>query len=86
MAADDSVATRLLRPQVLAAIGRLDLVARTVVEGFLAGLHRSPYRGISQEFAAHRPYMAGDEARRVDWRVYARTDRRCAANSCEMPR
>ncbi len=75
MAADDSVATRLLRPQVLAAIGRLDLVARTVVEGFLAGLHRSPYRGISQEFAAHRPYMAGDEARRVDWRVYARTDR-----------
>jgi uncharacterized protein (DUF58 family) len=75
MAADPSATTRLLRPPVLAAIGRLDLIARTVVEGFLAGLHRSPYRGISQEFAAHRPYIAGDEVRRVDWRVYARTDR-----------
>ena len=75
MAADSSPTTRLLRPDVLAAIGRLDLIARAVVEGFLAGLHSSPYRGISQEFAAHRPYMAGDEVRRVDWRVYARTDR-----------
>ncbi|HEX7998262.1 MAG TPA: DUF58 domain-containing protein [Pyrinomonadaceae bacterium] len=75
MAADSSTNTRLLHPSVLASIGRLDLVARTVVEGFLAGLHRSPYRGISQEFAAHRPYIAGDEVRRVDWRVYARTDR-----------
>ena len=80
MAADSSssssaAAASLLRPSVLAAIGRLDLIARTVVEGFLAGLHRSPYRGISQEFAAHRPYIAGDDARRVDWRVYARTDR-----------
>jgi uncharacterized protein (DUF58 family) len=75
MAADSSTKTRLLRPDVLAAIGRLDLIARSVVEGFLAGLHSSPYRGISQEFAAHRPYIAGDEVRRVDWRVYARTDR-----------
>jgi uncharacterized protein (DUF58 family) len=75
MAADSSRETRLLRPDVLAATGRLDLIARVVVEGFLAGLHRSPYRGISQEFAAHRPYIAGDEVRRVDWRVYARTDR-----------
>lgn len=66
---------RLLDPTVLAAIGRLDLVARTVVEGFLTGLHKSPYRGFSQEFAAHRPYIFGDEMRRVDWRVYARTDR-----------
>jgi uncharacterized protein (DUF58 family) len=74
MAADSS-RTRLLSPGLLASIGRLDLIARTVVEGFLAGLHRSPYRGISQEFAAHRPYIAGDEMRRVDWRVYARTDR-----------
>lgn len=75
MTADAYSRTRLLRPEVLAAIGRLDLVARTVVEGFLTGLHRSPYRGISQEFAAHRPYIAGDEVRRLDWRVYARTDR-----------
>ncbi|HEX8844889.1 MAG TPA: DUF58 domain-containing protein [Pyrinomonadaceae bacterium] len=66
---------RLLSPAVLAAIGRLDLVARTVVEGFLIGLHKSPYHGLSQEFAEHRPYIAGDEMRRIDWRVYARTDR-----------
>ena len=66
---------RLLDPSVLAAIGRLDLVARNVVEGFLIGLHKSPYRGFAQEFAAHRPYIAGDEVRRIDWRLYARTDR-----------
>jgi uncharacterized protein (DUF58 family) len=66
---------RLLAPAVLASIGRLDLVARTVVEGFLIGLHKSPYHGLSQEFAEHRPYIAGDEMRRIDWRVYARTDR-----------
>jgi hypothetical protein len=46
---------RLLNPVVLAAIGRLDLIARTVVEGFLIGLHKSPYHGLSQEFAEHRP-------------------------------
>ncbi|OLE53891.1 MAG: hypothetical protein AUG51_10520 [Acidobacteria bacterium 13_1_20CM_3_53_8] len=66
---------RLLDPSVLASIGRLDLIARTVVEGFLIGLHKSPYRGLSQEFAEHRPYIFGDEIRRVDWRVFARTDR-----------
>lgn len=60
---------------MLAGLGRLDLVARTVVEGFLIGLHKSPYHGLSQEFAEHRPYIAGDEVRRIDWRVYARTDR-----------
>ena len=65
----------LLKPEVLAKLGRLDLVARTVVEGFLIGLHKSPYHGLSQEFAEHRPYIAGDEMRRIDWRVYARTDR-----------
>ena len=65
----------LLEPAVLAAIGRLDLVARVVVEGFLNGLHHSPYRGVAQEFAEHRPYIAGDELRRIDWRVFARTDR-----------
>jgi uncharacterized protein (DUF58 family) len=66
---------RLLDPAVLASIGRLDLIARTIVEGFLTGLHKSPYHGLSQEFAEHRPYIAGDEIRRIDWRVYARTDR-----------
>jgi uncharacterized protein (DUF58 family) len=66
---------RLLDPSVLAAMGRLDLIAHTVVEGFLVGLHKSPYHGLSQEFAEHRPYIAGDETRRIDWRVYARTDR-----------
>lgn len=66
---------QLLDPSILASIGRLDLVARTIVEGFLTGLHKSPYHGLSQEFAAHRPYIAGDELRRIDWRVYARTDR-----------
>jgi uncharacterized protein (DUF58 family) len=66
---------RLLDPSILAAIGRLDLIARTVVEGFLIGLHKSPYHGLSHEFAEHRPYIAGDEFRRVDWRVYGRTDR-----------
>lgn len=60
---------------VLASIGRLDLIARTLVEGFLTGLHKSPYHGLSQEFAEHRPYISGDETRRIDWRVYARTDR-----------
>jgi uncharacterized protein (DUF58 family) len=73
--ADSSTHERLLDPRVLAAIGRLDLIARTVVEGFLTGLHKSPYHGLSQEFAEHRPYIAGDEMRRIDWRVYARTDR-----------
>jgi uncharacterized protein (DUF58 family) len=72
---DSSSPERLLDPVVLASIGRLDLIARTVVEGFLMGLHRSPFRGLSQEFTEHRPYIAGDELRRIDWRVYARTDR-----------
>jgi uncharacterized protein (DUF58 family) len=66
---------KLLQPDVLRAIGRLDLIARTVVEGFLNGLHRSPHHGPSQDFAKHRPYLAGDELRRIDWRVFARTDR-----------
>jgi uncharacterized protein (DUF58 family) len=70
-----SIHNRLLDPAVLASTGRLDLIARTTVEGFLIGLHKSPYHGLAQEFAEHRPYIAGDEMRRIDWRVYARTDR-----------
>ena len=66
---------RLLDPRVLARIGDLELVARRVVEGFLAGLHHSPHFGMSVDFAEHRPYMPGDDIRRIDWRVFARTDR-----------
>lgn len=66
---------RWLDPTVLSRIGNLELVARSVVEGFIAGLHRSPFLGLSVDFAEHRPYMPGDDIRKVDWRVYARTDR-----------
>lgn len=66
---------RFIDPTVLARIGRLDLLARTVVEGFIGGLHRSPYRGLSVDFAEHRQYMPGDDIRLIDWRVYGRTDR-----------
>jgi uncharacterized protein (DUF58 family) len=66
---------RLLDPQVLGRIQDLELVARTVVEGFIGGLHRSPYLGLSVDFAEHRAYMPGDDIRRIDWRVFARTDR-----------
>lgn len=62
-------------PQVLARIDNLELLARTVVDGFINGLHRSPYLGLSLDFAEHRPYMPGDDIRRIDWRLFARTDR-----------
>jgi uncharacterized protein (DUF58 family) len=62
-------------PQVLARIGNLQLVARNVVDGFINGLHRAPYLGLSIDFAEHRAYMPGDDIRRIDWRLYARTDR-----------
>lgn len=65
----------LLAPQELAALGGLEFVARHVVEGFLVGLHRSPHRGFSVEFAEHRAYQPGDDLRYVDWRMYARSDR-----------
>lgn len=70
-----STATRLLKPEVLARLGTLDLVARTVVDGVTTGLHRSPHFGFSQEFAEYRAYNEGDDLRYVDWNVYARTDR-----------
>ncbi len=66
---------QLLLPEVLARIDNLELLARTVVEGFLNGLHRSIYLGLSLDFAEHRPYMPGDDIRRIDWRLYGRTDR-----------
>ena len=67
--------TQFLDPAVLGRIGNLQLLAKTVVDGFLTGLHRSPYLGFSIDFAEHRPYMPGDDIRRIDWRLYARTDR-----------
>jgi uncharacterized protein (DUF58 family) len=66
---------RFLDPRVLARVKDLGLVARAVVEGFTSGLHRSPYLGVSVDFAEHRAYMPGDDIRRIDWRVFARTDR-----------
>src|SRR5579872_1843889 len=66
---------RFLDPTVLAGISGLDLVAKTVVDGFVAGLHRSPDFGFSQEFAEYRAYTPGDDLRHVDWNVYARTER-----------
>jgi uncharacterized protein (DUF58 family) len=64
-----------LDPALLAGISDLSLLARTVVDGFLHGLHRSVRTGTSVDFAEHRPYQPGDDLRRIDWRVYGRTDR-----------
>ena len=66
---------RFVDPKVLSRIGNLELLARTVVEGFINGMHRAPYFGASIDFAEHRGYVAGDDIRRVDWRLFARTDR-----------
>jgi uncharacterized protein (DUF58 family) len=66
---------RFLDPSILASLGSLELKARTIVEGFLSGLHRSPYRGFSVEFAEYRQYMPGDDLSTIDWKVYARSDR-----------
>src|SRR5438105_9432123 len=62
-------------PTSLARYGRLLLVARGIVEGFLRGVHKSPYKGYSVEFAEHRQYYPGDEIRHIDWRVHGKTDR-----------
>ncbi len=70
-----AVTGRYLDPAVLAQISSLELIARTVVDGFVSGLHRSPDFGFSQEFAEYRAYTPGDDLRHVDWNVYARTER-----------
>jgi uncharacterized protein (DUF58 family) len=70
-----STPTRFIDPALLAGISHLDLVAKTVVDGFVAGLHRSPDFGFSQEFAEYRAYSPGDDLRHVDWNVFARTER-----------
>src|SRR3989454_9582945 len=68
-------ANRFIDPKVLIKIQNLELVARSVVEGFVQGLHRSPYMGFSVDFASYREYQPGDEIRRIDWNVYSRSDK-----------
>ncbi|MCK4940456.1 DUF58 domain-containing protein [candidate division WOR-3 bacterium] len=70
-----STSKKYLDPEVLARLSRLDIKARLVVEGFLSGLHTSPFKGFSQEFADYRQYMPGDELKRIDWKVFGRSDR-----------
>lgn len=70
-----TMADTVLDYQVLARIGGMELLAKTVVEGFLLGLHRSPFRGFSVEFAEYRQYVPGDEIKHIDWKVYAKSDR-----------
>src|SRR5437868_1080310 len=68
-------AEKYLRPEVIRQVARLDLRAKFIVEGFIAGLHASPFQGFSVEFSEHRKYTAGDNINDVDWNVYAKTDR-----------
>lgn len=75
MAAPAPGPSRFLSPEVVAGLSTLELKARTIVEGLLLGLHRSPFRGSSVEFAEYRQYMPGDDPGTVDWKVYARSDR-----------
>ena len=67
--------SRFIDPRILAASSNLQLIARTVVEGFVAGLHRSPYHGFSLEFSEYREYTPGDDIRQVDWKIFGRSDR-----------
>ena len=66
---------RYLQPDVVAKLVNMELVARLVVEGFITGLHKSPYHGFSVEFAEHRQYMPGDDVKRLDWKIFGKTDR-----------
>ncbi len=66
---------KFLKPEAVSKLGNMNLVARLVVEGFITGLHRSPYHGFSVEFAEYRQYMPGDDIRHIDWKVYGKTDR-----------
>ncbi len=65
----------ILDPDLLTQLAPLDLKARTIVEGFISGLHRSPFHGFSVEFAEHRPYNQGDDFKHIDWKVYGKTER-----------
>ncbi|HKA24507.1 MAG TPA: DUF58 domain-containing protein [Candidatus Eisenbacteria bacterium] len=75
LSSSPSLSRRYLDPGVVSRLGSLDLRARLVVEGFISGLHKSPFHGFSVEFVEHRPYMPGDPLRNVDWKVYAKSDR-----------
>ena len=66
---------KFLDPSVISKISSLELRARFIVEGFLLGLHKSPYHGFSIEFSQHRPYMQGDSPKDIDWKVYGKSDR-----------
>src|SRR5260370_30755647 len=66
---------RFLDPVALSRVGNLELVSRAVVDGFINGMHKAPYFGASVDFAEHRGYVPGDDIRRVDWKLWARTDR-----------
>jgi uncharacterized protein (DUF58 family) len=68
-------ATLYLHPQTLARLGTFDLRAKMIVEGVMSGMHRSPYKGFSVEFAQHRPYVAGDDIRHLDWKVFGRSNK-----------
>lgn len=71
----ESPSTRFIQPEVLSRISNLELLARSVVEGFVSGLHKSPYKGFSVEFMEYRPYIPGDNLMHIDWKLFARTDR-----------
>src|SRR5205809_3552982 len=73
--AKDEDPRRFLHPETIARISRLDLRARQVVEGFITGMHRSPFFGHSVEFVQHRDYTPGDDIRHLDWKVWSKTDR-----------
>jgi uncharacterized protein (DUF58 family) len=74
-ASRDERMARFLDPEVVSRLRNMELRARMVVEGFIQGMHRSPYHGFSVEFAEYRQYMPGDAPRYVDWKVYGKTDR-----------
>jgi uncharacterized protein (DUF58 family) len=73
--AADTAYRKYLQPDVVARLANIEMVARLVVEGFITGLHKSPFHGFSVEFAEHRQYMPGDEIRHIDWKIYGKTDR-----------
>ena len=75
IAPNDTDYRKYLDPHTLARISSLDLRARLIVEGLMTGMHRSPYQGISVEFAQHRQYVPGDDIRHVDWKVFGKTDK-----------
>jgi len=72
---NSSKSGKYLDPSAISQLAGMELVARLVVEGFISGMHKSPYQGFSVEFVEHRQYMPGDEIRYIDWKVFAKSDR-----------